>query len=139
MYRLFTAAFVLALLLSTQMALSTCALRCCLCQTDSPAGNASMSKMNGMERFCRVHTPGTKLVSIRGNCSYRIYTHKDPVFLPFHPDQLAVQVASASVPQFERSAYFDFDSVLSGLSLHKLRCLRAPTPSRLESFLNIRV
>ena len=76
---------------------------------------------------------------MQGNCSHRICAHNDFVFLPFHPDQLAGQVAAVSVPQFERSGYFDFGSVLSWLSLPQLRCLRAQTPSRLESFLNIRV
>ena len=69
-----------------------CTLRCCLRQTESLSGNASMSKMNGMEHGRRVQTPGTKQISIPGNCSFRIYMHNDPVLLPFPPDQLAVQV-----------------------------------------------
>ena len=139
MHRLFTSAFALALLLSTQMVGSMCALRCYLCQTDSSANDALISNMKGMEHCGGAQGPGAERISMQGNCSHRICAHNDFEFLPFHPDQLAGQVASVSVPQFERSAYFDFGSVLSGLSLPKLRCLRAQIPSRLESFLNIRV
>lgn len=139
MHRLFTSAFAIALLLSTQMAVNLCALRCYLCQTDSSASGALISTMKGMGHCDGAQGPGVERISIQGNCSHRICAHNDFVFLPFHPDQLAGQVTSVSVPQFERSGYFDFGSVLSGLSLPKLRCLRAQTPSRLESFLNIRV
>ncbi len=139
MHRLFTSAFALALLLSTQMAGSMCTLRCYLCQTDSSANDALISNMKGMEHCDGAQGPGAERISIQGNCSHRICAHNDFVFLPFHPDQRAGQVAGVSVPQFERSAYFDFGSVLSGLSLPQLRCLGAQTPSRLESFLNIRV
>ena len=139
MHRLFTSAFVLALLLSTQMAVNLCALRCYLCQTDSSASGALISTMKGMGHCDGAQGPGVERISIQGNCSHRICAHNDFVFLPFHPDQRAGLAAGVSVPQFERSAYFDFGSVLSGLSLPQLRCLRAQTPSRLESFLNIRV
>src|SRR5579875_583845 len=112
MRRAFITLFALALLLSSQTAVSVCVLRCGLCNTGMKMEGMSMAgsmSMAGMERLAGKQLSETEQSSVRESCGARRCIHHNFVYVLPHLDQLDAPIVSWTAPPLRVSVTSTLD------------------------------